>query len=162
MCMKHAKEQLGLEDQNDRLRVFALAECLGLEDDEIEAVKLSDFEPQDGSYLSLDKQEYLVLLDKEADEHCKEEIMQSLWAFNPNFLVMGMGLEVEAEEMIRFFANKKCEDANEVFAKMLKDEDEFVNKAIEADGRGHFLSKYDGAEHEVIVDDVLFFIYRIN
>lgn len=45
---------------------------------------------------------------------------------------------------------------------MCMKEDEFVNKAIEADGRGHFLSKYDGAEHEVIVDDVLFFIYRIN
>lgn len=34
--------------------------------------------------------------------------------------------------------------------------------AIRADGRGHFMSSYDGEENEEIVEGETFYIYRIN
>ena len=33
---------------------------------------------------------------------------------------------------------------------------------IGADGRGHFLSSYDGNENEITIDDETFYIYRLN
>lgn len=33
---------------------------------------------------------------------------------------------------------------------------------IRADGRGHFLSSYDGEENSVTIDGIEYFIYRIN
>ena len=42
------------------------------------------------------------------------------------------------------------------------DEDEFIEGVIEADGRGHTLSSYDGVENEVSFDDEWYYIYRTN
>jgi hypothetical protein len=41
---------------------------------------------------------------------------------------------------------------------MIDDPDEFIQDAIDSDGRGHFLSYYDGEETEI--ND--YYIYRIN
>jgi hypothetical protein len=58
------------------------------------------------------KGEYLVLTDEEADEKAKEYILDSVWAFNANFLAAhcleGIGLEVI--EAIQ--ANERCESNN--------------------------------------------------
>jgi len=56
------------------------------------------------------------------------------------------------------FAQEKCESANEALKAMITDLDEFVEEAIGVDGRGHFLSTYDGAEEE----EGEYFIYRVN
>lgn len=48
--------------------------------------------------------------------------------------------------------------ANSIVKALINDIDTFVYDAIDADGRGHFLSFYDGREHEQ--DE--FFIYRTN
>lgn len=40
--------------------------------------------------------------------------------------------------------------------------DGFIQAAISADGRGHFMSSYDGEENEVTVNDQTFYIYRLN
>lgn len=42
------------------------------------------------------------------------------------------------------------------------DEDDFIEAVIEADGRGHTLSSYDGYENEVSFDDEWYYIYRTN
>ena len=42
------------------------------------------------------------------------------------------------------------------------DEDDFIEAVIEADGRGHTLSSYDGNENEVSFDDEWYYIYRTN
>ena len=40
--------------------------------------------------------------------------------------------------------------------------DEFIEDAISADGRGHFLSSYDSEEVEIDIDDETYFAYRLN
>ena len=57
---------------------------------------------------------------------------------------------------------------------MIKDFDAFVEDAAACDGRGHFLSGYDGIEHEVVylsverdgmsykTKETYYYIYRVN
>jgi hypothetical protein len=55
-----------------------------------------------------------------------------------------------------------CEDANELVKAVIRDIDHFVKDAILSDGRGHFLSGYDGEENEIEHKKVMFYIYRTN
>ena len=105
--------------------------------------------------------EWLVLTDEEADEQAKAYIADSLWAFNSSFIREQAGLPYEAEEMIAGFCEAKCEGANETIA-VLIDLDSFTEAAISSDGRGHFLSSYDGDEHEVDVFGNTVYIYRLH
>ena len=101
--------------------------------------------------------EFMVYTDAEADEAVKENIRDSVWAFNPGFLASETGLD---EEMFAFAA-KKCEDANDAILRCIEKTcglDSFVSDAVSSDGRGHFLSGYDGEENEVNN----YFIYRNN
>jgi len=106
--------------------------------------------------------EYAVGTDKEADEACKEYIKDSAWAFRSSFICEYCNLPQELAEALEAMQSKKCEGANDaILALIEKTEggfDGFVEEAISADGRGHFLSSYDGEENE----RGGFFIYRIN
>ena len=42
------------------------------------------------------------------------------------------------------------------------DRDAFIQGAIDADGRAHGLSSYDGEENEISLGDEWYYIYRIN
>ena len=111
--------------------------------------------------------EYLVFTEEEADEACAEAVENSLWAFNSDFLQRFLGLPEEAQEMLRVFQETKCEDANDTIRAMLGDDfDYFVEEAVSADGRAHFLAQYDSEEIEVTVGKgdkaVDLFIYRVN
>jgi len=106
---------------------------------------------------------YLVLTDSEADDKAKEYITDSLWAFTANFLSERTGLDAEVFEAIQ--SNGKCESNNDTIYNLvqkLDDIDSFVDAAISADGRGHFMSSYDGNENEEEVNGTTFYIYRIN
>lgn len=108
--------------------------------------------------------EFLVLTDDEAEEKTREEIRQSLWAFNPDFILRHTKAyenttEYEDEAIIEALGevqSRICENANELVYALIKDFDEFCEDAISEDGRGHFLSYYDGKEYES--DN--FYIYR--
>lgn len=100
--------------------------------------------------------DFYVLTDDEADEKAKEYILDTAWAFNSWFLQSHTGVDSEIFELLQ----DKCESANEPIRAMIKDEDEFVADAIGADGRGHFISCYDGQEHEVSLNDETFYIYK--
>jgi len=104
--------------------------------------------------------DYLVLTDDEADERTKEYILDSVWAFNPWFLASETGIDQEVFEAIQ--ANDRCERNNDAILRLIEDEDSFVKSAISADGRGHFMSSYDGYEHEENVNGVTYYIYRMN
>jgi len=128
--------------------VLALAGYLKIDPEEI--IETSWGFDADGS-------EYLVLTDSEADERVKEYIQDSLWAFNASFLASETGLP---EEMFAA-CQDKCEGANDGFLKAVESTcglDTFAESAVCADGRGHFLSSYDGEEIEA--GD--YFIYRTN
>ena len=101
--------------------------------------------------------EYLVLDDDEADAACKEYIEQSLLAFCPSFL----GSETGIDQIVFEALNDKCAGANDAVRSIINGScgiDSFVESAISADGRGHFLSGYDSAENEVAG----YYIYRQN
>lgn len=110
--------------------------------------------------------EYAVFTDEEADYATKSNILDSLWAFRPHFILRHTAFygtsTIEAdeafEESLAILQERACEDANPVVRALIRDIDEFVQDAIEADGRGHFLALYDGEEHEV----GNYYIYRIN
>ena len=119
--------------------------------------------------------EYMVLTDEEADERAKDYIEETVWAFNADFICRVCGLPYEAEEMIRSFQRESCEGANDTILALIENADGldfFVEEAISADGRGHFLSHYDGEENEVSfmreddngidLHEVTYYVYRTN
>lgn len=111
--------------------------------------------------------DYLVLTDEEAQTRANEEIRNSLWAFNADFILnhnkRAIGFDRyewdAAVEALEDAQEKSCESLNGLCLALIDDIDEFVQDAIIADGRGHFISFYDGKEHET--PDGLF-IYRMN
>jgi hypothetical protein len=110
---------------------------------------------------SLGNKEYAIGTDDEADEACAEYIKDTAWAFNASFILGECGLPLELEDAIRSFQEKECEGANDALVALIEkcaDFDKFTRHAIAADGRGHFLSSYDGNENEAGE----FFVYRTN
>ncbi len=102
--------------------------------------------------------EYAIGNDAEADSAVAGYVRDSIWAFNASFLASFTGLP---EEMFSGMQDK-CEGANDAFLTCVERADggldAFVAEAVSADGRGHFLSGYDGEENE----EGEFFIYRTN
>ena len=110
--------------------------------------------------------EYKVLTDEEADEATREEILGNLWAFNADFILrhtkfFETSTDREDQEFIlalQALQSRICESANPIVEALIEDKESFVEDAIDADGRGHFLSFYDGEEIEMGE----FYAYRIN
>lgn len=138
-------------------KIDALAKFL-----EVDVNDLS--ETNDDCVFEYGREEYLVLTDDEADLKVHENILESLWAFNPEFLASHCGLDVDVIKSIQ--DNGKCEDNNPIFRKLINSFASFVEDAISGDGRGHFLNTYDGIEHEVSYyynsNPKFLYIYRIN
>jgi len=135
-------------------KIQALANYLECEVDELKKTAY------DENTFEYGNQEYLVLTDSEADEKAKEDILDSLWAFNTSFILSHTEIDWNnrTEKAIQKMQQELCEDANEIVKALIKDLDQFVDDAILADGRGHFLSGYDGEENE----EGEYFIYRTN
>lgn len=104
-------------------------------------------------------EEYLVLSDDEANDRCREQILESAWAFNYSFLCShSEAISEIPDKDFKEIQGKLCESFNKAVLAMIDDKDHFVDDAILSDGRGHFLSGYDGEENEVYE----FYIYRTN
>ena len=119
-------------------------------------------ERNDGEYV-IDGLDYLVLTDREADDKVEEYVEETLWAFSPNFLASVTGVDEFVFEAIQ--DNGRCEGNNETIMSILNATDtvisEVAHEAINWDGRGHFLSQYDGQEIEVYADGEYYYCYRI-
>ena len=141
-------------------KINTLAQFLEVEASELEASSY------DENIFTYGNQEYLILTDEEADEKTAEEIKNSLWAFNADFIIQHCKnfekmdiYEVEtAEKSLRYAQENCCENANGLVYALIDNIDEFIEDAIIADGRGHFISYYDGNENEL--NDL--YIYRLN
>jgi hypothetical protein len=114
----------------------------------------SDIKKEGKTTYYIGDQEYLVLNDKEAQTKCEEDIKQSVWAFNSSFLSFHTDINEDIIKSVR----EHCESSNDMLLNSIKDIEKFINEAITSDGRGHFISYYDGYEHEE--NDL--FIYRLN
>jgi len=115
----------------------------------------------------IDNGDYLVLDENEAQEKAREHILDSVWAFNYNFLCSHSKAINAMQEKTFKLIQEVCESSNESILAMIDDVDHFVEDAICCDGRGHFLAGYDGNEDEVTFDidggdDYTFYIYRCN
>ena len=108
--------------------------------------------------------EFLVLNDDEADEAARDYILETVWAFNAEFIASHSREELDhhAIKAINEMQAKLCESANPIIKCLIKDLDFFVKDAIRVDGRGHFINSYDGEEHAIKIDEEWFYIYRIN
>ena len=106
--------------------------------------------------------DFLVLTDDEADDACRARILDSLWAFNADFIASHVRprLNDAATKALAKTQGELCEDANDLVRAIIHDIDAFVADAVRSDGRGHFVSSYDGEEHEVRVGDDFFYLYR--
>jgi hypothetical protein len=141
-------------------RITVLAKHLGLCADDLK--QTVTVEKYDDCVLEHDsKGTFLVLTESEANERAHVSILNSLWAFKTDFLqaYARKGVQMSALED---FCNKECENANETIAALIEDIDEFVAAAIRTDGCGHFLSPYDGKEHEVKVGHGRWYVYRVG
>ena len=137
-------------------KIKALAEYLGEP-----AENLRD--NGDNYFQVVDGHEYLVLTDGEADEKAQEYIEDSLWAFKAEFILETCGLDssFDVVESLRKMQKDSCEGCNEFIRAIIDGTcgiDAFVEDAILADGRGQFMSTYDGKEGE----QDGYFIYRIG
>ena len=124
-----------------------------------ENFKKLNYDHYDLEVYSLGNKEYAIGTDKEADKACTENIKDSLWAFNASFIAehTKTGYTPELEKSISKI-QEQCEGAQAAIECMIEDIDEFIKDAISADGRGHFLSGYDGEENK----EGDYYIYRVN
>lgn len=103
----------------------------------------------------IDNEEFAVAKsDKEANRAARENIEEYICYFNPSFLAEHSDVP---EEVFEFLA-AQCFDNNEAYKAMIYDVDDFIDDAIDADGRGHFLNSYDSKEYKIGE----YFLYRIN
>ena len=62
--------------------------------------------------------------------------------------------------MLVSFQEKECENANDTILALIDGIDKFVENAVDADGRGHFLSSYDSKERMQTIDGIDYYIYK--
>lgn len=111
-------------------------------------------------------QEWKILTRREAEKQAREYIRESLWSFNPEFLLdyMPRRMTLRAVQQIQ----ELYEDANEQLTLLVGSRlSALMSDAIQLDGRGNFLSQYDGKEvelkrHPEPSDRPYFFGYRLN
>ena len=104
--------------------------------------------------------EYIVLTENEAYQKATEYIEDTLWAFNSDFLAG----YTRVDESVFKQLSQQYESANEAVLSLIRANgglDGFVSEAVAADGLGHFISQYDGEEHEVIIGSKVWYIFRV-
>ena len=104
-----------------------------------------------------DTDDYMVLTDDEADATARQYIEDSLWAFNTSFLMSHVKENITEECLDAL--KSQYEDSNAAIKELIEDFDHFVEDAISCDGRGHFISSYDGCETEL---DSGLYLYRLH
>ena len=110
----------------------------------------------DEAIVSMD--DYLVYTDDEADEAVYNYIDESVCFFRSDFIAA----HAEVDEEVIKKLQELHENSNKAIRSLIKDFDHFVSDAVCADGRGHFLSSYDGEENEQTINGNDYYIYRSN
>lgn len=103
--------------------------------------------------VEIDGEEYAVGTDEECDNACRDYIKDSLWAFLSVFVHQFTQVPIHingVRDAMEHWQQNECESCNDDLLDMVGDRfDELVEAAVKADGRGHFLSSYDGEEMEL-------------
>lgn len=110
------------------------------------------------SEINKQKDDYLVLTDKEADEKAVEYIKKSLSDFNADFILQQCGLDLSKAGLLK-------DKGNDFILSLIERTigiDSFAKSTIPMDGRGQFIPSLDGEEYEVTVGEATYFVYKIN
>jgi hypothetical protein len=102
--------------------------------------------------------DYLVYTDDEADEAVYNYIEESVCFFRSDFVAAHSEVDEEVIKKLQ----ELHENSNKAIKSLIKDFNHFVDDAVCADGRGHFLSSYDGEENEITINGNTYYIYRSN
>lgn len=139
----------------------AAAAYYDVEPDEVEEESYDHYGLRVFSYGTM---EVAVGDDDAANDVAADYIKDALWAFNAEFIAehTEIGYRDWFVNAIRALQESKYEDSNDDIEDMITSMGEFIDDAISADGRGHFMSSYDGEENEVEIDGVTYYVYRIN
>ena len=132
----------------------ALAAFLGCNVDDVSEMSYKQY---GAPSFEAEGKEYIVATDDEANDAVTEYIKDSVWAFNASFLASMTDVPEEAFSSLK----DQCESGNDWVLRLIEKTcglSDFVDAAVSADGRGHFLSSYDGNENE----SGEYFIYRTN
>jgi len=156
-AMKVAQElpartsQFSNDNVDSDSKKVALAKFVNCDTSEI--VKNVDYE---GVYEAQGKI-YAILTPEESDAEFKEEIKQSLWAFNANFLEKFMPLK---QKDILSIQESSCESSNDAFLALVGDKfDALCEETRKTDGVGHILNRYDSKEYSQEHDGQKFNLY---
>ena len=143
----------------------------------------------DDTELSYEAKEQIEAIDEQIGEH-QEELEETSNESDREYLVSQIeALEETKEDMLEDIDNYdftqeakdryiegRMQDVRDDPMEFLRDHgwdnhdsmeryidrDAFIQGVLDADGRGHGLSSYDGEEGEVSLDDEWYYIYRIN
>jgi hypothetical protein len=139
----------------------AAAEALGCEPEDM---KKESYDHYGLAIFSGNGMEIAIGDDEEADRAASDYIKESLWSFNPTFILSHsrVACSDKLQKAMVHLQKELCEEANPLVEALIKDLDHFVSDAISADGRGMFLSQYDNEEQEIDIDGVTYFYYRLN
>ncbi len=134
-----------------------------LEETDIDELTEETYDHYGLSVYSFGSQEYAIGTEEEVHEAVEQNIKDSLCYFNSQWIVDHIDTELPVKAIAAIQAEDT--DGNETLFELISklgDWSYFVNDSILADGRGHFLSSYDGEENEVFFEGVWYFIYRTN
>lgn len=146
--------------QNNKIKLKTLAQEIKCDIDEL-------YE-SDSSFYGLEiygqgrgRAEFAVATNDEANRASENYIRDSIWAFNATFILSCCGLPLALRKAIESYQREECENANEPLLELVEKTcgiKKFAEKAIQSDGRGQFIARYDGKERERNG----LFIYRIE
>ena len=109
---------------------------------------------------------YAVGTDEEATEAAGKNIKDSLWSFRAEFLAEMTDIPSSVFEALQ----PQCENSNDAVRVLIEKTcglEDFIESAIDSDGRGYYLASYDFEEHEASFtdeqsDEQTLYFYRID
>jgi len=114
---------------------------------------------------NIEPNDWAIYSDSGADMACKDYIEETIGYFNASFLANVTKLPEEVFVSIQEHHTSET-TINESIMAIVRATcglDRLVEQAIKTDGRGHFLSSWDGEEIELgEIDGKEYFAYRIN
>ena len=143
----------------EKTREETLAAILGID---IEGITESKWDTYGLRTFEADGGEYAIGTNEECDEAAADYIRETVWAFQ-GWFIADHSPEGLTSQNIDALRGDSCEDANAALIALIEAGSgmaDFIDAAIKADGRGHFLAGYDGGELESDCGNV--FAYRIN
>lgn len=131
---------------------------------DIEEITKEEYNHYGMDIFSANGMEFAICTFEEAQQAVFEEIRQSLWSFNAEFILVHSRVASSQAivKALKEMQQKLCEDSNEIIYALIEDIDQFVADAVNEDGRGAFLSTYDGEEQEIKINGITFYAYRLN